>query len=201
MMAHRQGATQVHGYHHLPSPVHRLLHAYGRVHERELFQQASLLGRKQRKHRICSMSAEPDTKSKAPPSTEQGDEIEIPESEAAQKKAEADRLRAAEKFMVVGTGEAVCAGCGYEYMPKNGDPEYPITPGTLFTDLPDDWNCPICGAEKQTFQSKAREIAGFAENQKYGLGTNSLTGGQKSLLIFGSLLLFFFLFLGGYFIE
>ncbi len=58
---------------------------------------------------------------------------QIPESEAAQKKAEADRLRAAEKFMVVGTGEAVCAGCGYEYMPKNGDPEYPITPGTLFT--------------------------------------------------------------------
>lgn len=58
---------------------------------------------------------------------------QIPESEAAQKKAEADRLRAAEKFMVVGTGEAICAGCGYEYMPKNGDPEYPITPGTMFT--------------------------------------------------------------------
>lgn len=68
-------------------------------------------------------------------------------------------------------------------------------------DLPDDWNCPICGAEKRTFQSKAREIAGFAENQKYGFGTNSLTSGQKSLLIFGSLIFFFFLFLGGYFIE
>lgn len=61
---------------------------------------------------------------------------QIPESEAAQKKAEADRLRAAEKFMVVGTGEAVCAGCGYEYLPKNGDPEYPITPGTPFTVRP-----------------------------------------------------------------
>ena len=58
--------------------------------------------------------------------------VQIPESEAAQKKAEADRLRAAEKFMVVGTGEAICAGCGYEYLPKNGDPEYPITPGTPF---------------------------------------------------------------------
>ncbi len=55
-----------------------------------------------------------------------------PESESARKKAEADRLRAAEKFMVVGTGEATCAGCGYEYLPKNGDPEYPITPGTPF---------------------------------------------------------------------
>ena len=37
-----------------------------------------------------------------------GEEVENPESEAARKKAEADRLRAAEKFMVVGTGEATC---------------------------------------------------------------------------------------------
>ena len=35
--------------------------------------------------------------------------------------------------MVVGTGEATCMGCGYEYQPKNGDPEYPITPGTYFS--------------------------------------------------------------------
>lgn len=67
--------------------------------------------------------------------------------------------------------------------------------------LPEDWYCPICGADKGKFQSKAKEIAGFAENQKYGLGTNSLTGGQKSLLIFGSLFAFFFLFLAGYFIQ
>lgn len=37
-----------------------------------------------------------------------GEELDNPESEAARKKAEADRLRAAEKFMVVGTGEATC---------------------------------------------------------------------------------------------
>ncbi len=34
--------------------------------------------------------------------------------------------------MVVGTGEATCPGCGYEYRPKAGDSEYPVTPGTLF---------------------------------------------------------------------
>ena len=38
--------------------------------------------------------------------------------------------------MVVGTGEATCMGCGYEYQPKNGDPEYPITPGTYFSVRP-----------------------------------------------------------------
>jgi len=37
---------------------------------------------------------------------------------------------------VVGTGEATCMGCGYEYQPKNGDPEYPITPGTYFSVRP-----------------------------------------------------------------
>jgi len=59
--------------------------------------------------------------------------VQNPDSELAQKKAAADRLRAAEKFMVVGTGEGTCAGCGYEYTPKKGDSEYPIPPGTPFT--------------------------------------------------------------------
>jgi rubredoxin len=59
--------------------------------------------------------------------------LQNPESEAAKKKDEADRLRAAEKFMKVGTGEAFCRGCGYEYKPGKGDPEYPISAGTYFT--------------------------------------------------------------------
>lgn len=45
------------------------------------------------------------------------------------------------------------------------------------------------------------EVAGFAVNQGYGLGTNSMTSGQKSLLIYGSLGVFFVLFLLGYFLE
>jgi hypothetical protein len=35
-----------------------------------------------------------------------------PDSEIARKKAEAERLRAAEKFMVIGSGTAQCKGCG-----------------------------------------------------------------------------------------
>ena len=67
--------------------------------------------------------------------------------------------------------------------------------------LPQDWQCPICGAEKNTFESKARTIAGFAENQGYGFGTNTMTPGQKSLLIYGSLAFFFALFLFGYLLQ
>ena len=43
-----------------------------------------------------------------------------------------ERLRAAEKFMTVGTGEAECIQCGYLYKPKDGDPEYPVAPKTQF---------------------------------------------------------------------
>ena len=56
-----------------------------------------------------------------------------PESEQAKKQAEADRLRAAEKFMTKGTGKSMCVSCGYEYEERRGDPEYPITPGTQFS--------------------------------------------------------------------
>ena len=61
--------------------------------------------------------------------------MQNPDSDLAQKKDEAERLRAAEKFMKVGTGEAFCRGCGYEYKPSKGDPEYPISAGTYFTVL------------------------------------------------------------------
>jgi hypothetical protein len=68
-------------------------------------------------------------------------------------------------------------------------------------DLPSDWGCPTCGAAKATFQVQEQEIAGFAVNQQYGLGTNTMTAGQKSILIYGSLAVFFALFLAGYFLD
>lgn len=135
----------------------------------------------------------------ADPSTEPSASGELdPESETAKKKAEADRLRAAEKFMVIGSGTAQCKGCGYEYSPEKGDPDFPIAKGVRFQELPEDYICPICGATKDRFESRVKVVAGFAENQQYGLGTNSMTGEQKSLLIYGALAVFFILFLGGY---
>jgi flavin reductase (DIM6/NTAB) family NADH-FMN oxidoreductase RutF/rubredoxin len=44
-----------------------------------------------------------------------------------------------------------CQLCGYEYDPAEGDPDNGIPPGTPFEDLPDDWECPICGAGKEDF--------------------------------------------------
>jgi rubredoxin len=45
----------------------------------------------------------------------------------------------------------VCGVCGYVYDPAVGDPDGGIAPGTAFEDLPADWICPVCGAEKKEF--------------------------------------------------
>lgn len=45
-----------------------------------------------------------------------------------------------------------CLLCGYIYDPDIGDPESGVEPGTAFDDLPDDWVCPDCGADKDEFE-------------------------------------------------
>ncbi len=45
-----------------------------------------------------------------------------------------------------------CLICGYIYDPEVGDPDNDIDPDTPFEDLPDDWVCPECGAEKGEFE-------------------------------------------------
>lgn len=126
--------------------------------------------------------------------------IDSIESEEAKEK-NIDKRRLEEKFAVLNTGIYECRSCGYKYDEAVGDPSYPLPPGMQFEKLPEDWRCPTCGAAQSFFVSKSVEIAGFAENQQFGLGGNSLTSGQKAVLIFGSLFLFFALFLSGYFLQ
>lgn len=45
-----------------------------------------------------------------------------------------------------------CIVCGHVYDEAEGDPDSDILPGTKFADLPDDWVCPTCGAEKEDFE-------------------------------------------------
>lgn len=44
-----------------------------------------------------------------------------------------------------------CTICGYVYDPSKGDPDNGVVPGTTWEDVPDDWECPICGAPKSDF--------------------------------------------------
>ena len=45
----------------------------------------------------------------------------------------------------------VCEICGYVYDPKEGDPDNGVDAGTAFEKLPEDWECPVCGAPKEDF--------------------------------------------------
>jgi rubredoxin-NAD+ reductase len=46
----------------------------------------------------------------------------------------------------------VCEVCGWEYDEAVGDPEHGIAPGTKFEDLPEDFECPLCGVGKDQFE-------------------------------------------------
>ena len=45
----------------------------------------------------------------------------------------------------------VCDVCGYVYDPEKGDSDNGVKPGTPFSEIPEDWTCPVCGAGKDSF--------------------------------------------------
>ncbi|MGF1536710.1 MAG: rubredoxin [Elainellaceae cyanobacterium] len=92
-----------------------------------------------------------------------------------------------------------CRSCGYTYEPLKGDGDT-VAPGTRFEDIDPGWRCPVCGASKRQFSNlgPVGNPSGFKENLSYGFGVNTLTPGQKNILIFGGLFLGFLFFLSLY---
>ncbi|MEO0769167.1 MAG: rubredoxin [Cyanobacteria bacterium J06649_4] len=82
-----------------------------------------------------------------------------------------------------------CRSCGNTYEPAKGDSRGDIPAGVPFKELPADWRCSVCGASQTQFSNigPAGQASGFKENLNYGFGVNTLTPGQKNLLIFGAL--------------
>lgn len=48
----------------------------------------------------------------------------------------------------------VCEVCGWVYDEALGMPEKGIAPGTKFEDLPDDFECDLCGVGKEMFSEE-----------------------------------------------
>jgi len=131
------------------------------------------------------------------------DESQMDESERIMraKIRRANELRSQEVFMKKSTGLFTCDVCQWEFDPEKGDAMMIgglVKPGTAFSELESNWRCPTCRASKDAFTEVTKEIAGFEVNQQYGLGGNTLTGGEKNSLIWGGLAFFFVLFLSGY---
>jgi rubredoxin len=65
--------------------------------------------------------------------------------------AELWRLRVFEVQTMADMNKYQCNVCGYIYDPAGGDSNSGVPPGTPFSELPDGWRCPLCGAEKSEF--------------------------------------------------
>ncbi len=51
----------------------------------------------------------------------------------------------------------VCTLCGYIYDEAIGDEHEDIEPGTEWEELPEDFECPLCGADKSLFEEAEEE--------------------------------------------
>jgi rubredoxin len=94
-----------------------------------------------------------------------------------------------------------CRSCGFVYDPDEGVRKLAITAGTPFSALdPVGFRCPVCRSRVGAFRDigPRSQASGFEENLKFGLGVNTLTPGQKNVLIFGGLALAFAFFLSLY---
>lgn len=45
-----------------------------------------------------------------------------------------------------------CTVCGFIYDEEKALPDEGIAPGTRWEDIPEDWQCPECGATKADFE-------------------------------------------------
>jgi len=48
----------------------------------------------------------------------------------------------------------VCDVCGYEYDESAGAPDSGVEPGTKWENVPDNFECPLCGVGKDEFSKK-----------------------------------------------
>ena len=48
----------------------------------------------------------------------------------------------------------VCDACGWIYDENDGAPNNSVAPGTKWGDVPDGFECPLCGVGKEMFVEK-----------------------------------------------
>ena len=48
----------------------------------------------------------------------------------------------------------ICDVCGWEYDEELGDDNLGLAPGTPFSEIPDDFECPLCGVGKDNFSEE-----------------------------------------------
>lgn len=79
----------------------------------------------------------------------------------------------------------LCRACGLVYDEEQGDPDSGIAPGTRFDDIPDDWECPLCGVTKADFEP-LEETSGVEFADAFVSGVSTSREGEAGVVIVGA---------------
>lgn len=81
----------------------------------------------------------------------------------------------------------ICDACGFIYDEAKGDPDSGLIPGTRYEDIPDDWQCPLCGLTKGDLRLLPEFVpAGRSQPKKAGTTTRQCKGGNDYVVIIGA---------------
>ncbi len=83
----------------------------------------------------------------------------------------------------------ICDACGYIYDEEKGDPADGLPPGTRYQDIPDDWQCPLCGMMKSDLRllPEVQPVAKKINRQRTASTTKKLSrGGSEYVVIVGA---------------
>ena len=83
----------------------------------------------------------------------------------------------------------ICDACGFIYDEAEGDPDGGLAPGTRYEDIPDDWQCPLCGLAKSELRLLPDAPAVAAQSKKIVSakpGNSKCRGGDEYIVIVGA---------------
>ena len=85
----------------------------------------------------------------------------------------------------------LCDACGYIYDEAEGDPDSGLPPGTRYQDIPDDWQCPLCGMTKSDLRLLPDAPAVSAQSASFvkpssSASTKASRGGKDYVVIVGA---------------
>jgi len=81
----------------------------------------------------------------------------------------------------------ICDACGYIYDEAKGDPADGLAPGTRYEDIPDDWQCPLCGLMKSDLRLLPDTPAVPASKTKsFKTAGSKSRGGSDYVVIIGA---------------
>ena len=80
----------------------------------------------------------------------------------------------------------VCDACGFIYDEAKGDPDSGLLAGTRYEDIPDDWECPLCGLTKSDLRLLPEVAAMPQVGRSLTAGRASNKGGKNTTVIVGA---------------